>query len=136
MLILPMISFWTFGPVQSSYSRKCCDIVFRSNQIGVSFFYTWMNMVITFSISYIGWHIYIANSHIGSYSRSYWYDGLFDVLVIKPLTTLIFGILPILIFQLIDSNNYKQCCCPCYESRRKYLCVDNMNEIIVVKENQ
>ena len=125
MLILPMITFWTFGPVQSSYSKKYCDLVFRSNQIGISFFYTWINVVITCSIS-LG--IYLADGEA--------FTGF--LLLLKPImiiTTTIFGILPILIFQLIDSNNYKQWCCLCYESRRKYLCVDNMNEIFVVKEN-
>ena len=52
MIITPMFSYWTFGPIkqdlQSTSKKKCCNnFVTKSQFIGISFWHTWINTILS-----------------------------------------------------------------------------------------
>merc|ERR1712184_152848 len=81
------------------------------------------------------------HSHNFSYSYSYFGDSeLFNIYLAYILAYIwvipIFGFLPILIFQIIDTDKQNNCCCSCCEVQRTYLSTDDdMVEVYVVKRD-
>ena len=51
MILIPIFSFWTMGPPKTSNS--CCGHCSRSDTIEVSYFYTFLNAIITIIVQSI-----------------------------------------------------------------------------------
>ena len=147
IILAPVLTFWTFGPVNSPYDT---NIVIKSKKIGISFFYTWLNVFITIFVSYVGgelffayvitpydihqWgNIYESSGYIG------WLVWLYGVWFIP-----IFVLGPIWMFQIMEERGRNQDSCIMYGCRiikdinvkRTFLTYDlNTNESFDIVHN-
>ena len=134
ILITPVFSFWTMGPINSS--KQCCNFqICYGKKLGVSFFHTWINFLfsiivsITSLVQSIGYGLQASPLKLG-----------FIVLLVIIIFYLPTTILLILI-QTIDKC--KKCCCSqwCITNclpitNRTILDTDKMDELIVIQKSQ
>ena len=109
MLLTPIFSFWTMGPKKTASSKKACCGCWSSNdmRIGISFFYTFVNILITISGSLFGILIIYQNpiffqcSFFGPYC-----------LFFRVVLTIISVLFPLaIIFTLVLKCTMKSQCC-------------------------
>ena len=118
IVLTPIITFWSIGPV-SPTSASGCQMYSKNNLIGVSFWHTWMNLIIS-SIFGIGYTL----QFLDYTEPNFWYgDGgktktIFEIgflddpyqigfqsVVILHLSSII----SLVILQFLDKC--KKCCC-------------------------
>ena len=130
ILLTPVCSFWTFGPIQSPYNRKLCNVVLKSNKIGISYFYTWLNIGITIIFSVIGSELffYLYHWHYYSYSYHGW-QGYFWI-----IPSLLSGIFMVFIVEISDSQIGKiDPCASVIKVERTYLYTNDLNKVHTVE---
>ena len=100
IFLTPVFSYWTIGPVKSvstvTSPKKCFS--FKRQYLGVSYWHTWINTLITMICTITGFFFYSPDG----------YNDYIDYNLTIKITLLLLGALPILILQ------FKKCfCCNC-----------------------
>ena len=132
ILLTPVCSFWTFGPIQSPYNRKMCNVVLNSNKIGISYFYTWLNIGITIIFSVIGCELFFYLYHWHYHYHSHSYHGWQGYFWIIP--SLLSGIFMVFIVEISDSHNGKiETCASVIKVERTYLYTNDLNKVHMVE---
>ena len=136
LLITPVFSLWTMGPINSS--KQCCHWqIFKGKKLGVSYFHTWINIFFSIIVGIISFAQFVTKGY--GLQGSPLISGIIVSLaiIIFYLPTTIFLIL----IQTID--NCKKCCCSqwcithCLPiTNRTILDTDKMDELIVIQECQ
>ena len=99
MLLTPIFSFWTMGPKKTESTTKSCFGCYTSNdmRIGVSFFYTFINIFITIIGNFVYQSISTKDEMLG------------DVITISIFY--IFAMIYILILTCTKKSKGKTICC-------------------------
>ena len=124
IILMPIFSLWTIGPITLTKSvcsicyTCCCNI---HQKLGVSFYLTWINLLLTFASGF-------------AYSSWHWSGGI-DTTIFCPC--LIIAMIFLILLQFMDKC--RGCCCPCLPccdsycypvTQFTYLDVNDMNAII------
>ena len=136
LLITPVFSLWTMGPINSS--KQCCHWqIFKGKKLAVSYFHTWINFLFSIIVGIISILQFVNNGY--GFQASPLILGSIGLLaiIIFYLPTTIFLIL----IQTIDKC--KKCCCSqwcithCLPiTNRTILDTDKMDELIVIQESK
>jgi len=103
LIMTPIFSFWTFGPVKSD---SCCAYKRSEPRICLSFRLTWFNAIWSFCGTFgmvvvhecfISWHP--------------WSSGIFNLFLIAYLPFFALAIICLLLIQFMDKC--ASCCCRC-----------------------
>ena len=127
LLITPVFSLWTMGPINSS--KQCCHWqIFKGKKLGVSYFHTWINFLFSVIMCFIS-ILYLAINEL--YVFQLFFYSKFYLLTIILL----------ILIQTIDKC--KKCCCSqwCITNclpitNRTILDTDKMDELIVIQESK
>ena len=143
MILTPMFSIWTIGPVMTSTKSGClrcctcyckfyfhCKSCYNSPQkLGVSTCLTWANLLLTSASGFAYKYINIWNFH----------NGNFIVILLYPCLAI--SMVFLILLQCLDKC--AGCCCPCLSccesncypvTQFTYLDVNNMDVIITQEE--
>ena len=113
MVLTPILSFWTLGPVNKNRSsRSCCGYGSRSDSIiGVSFFYTTLNAIISISCGLFCTIFTYKNFFNFDSSRCYVYGGTTDCDLFLIGTTIISPLLFVACICILFLRFWKLQCC-------------------------
>ena len=113
IIVTPVFSIWTFGPLTSGKSCCCRAFNCKSRNLGVSNWLTWVNLMLTFAsgVAYTIWHDW------GTFRFEPHKMFQYFLIYFCPCI-LITCILLILLLQCLDKC--PDCCCPCLSCCRKY----------------
>ena len=135
LLITPVFSHWTMGPINSS-KQSCNFQICYGKKLGVSFFHTWINFLFSIIVS----NTSLAQSITDGYGLQasplkLRFIGLLVIIYYLPTTILL------ILIQTIDKC--KKCCCSqwCITNclpitKRTILDPNKMDELIVYQENK
>ena len=123
IVLTPIITFWSIGPVSPTNSFGC-QMYSQNNLIGVSFWHTWINLIIS-SIFGIGYTL----QFLDYTEPDFWYgDGgktktIFEIGFLDDpyqvgfqcvIMLHLFSIISLVLLQFLDKC--KKCCCLCCET--------------------
>ena len=143
LILASIFTHWTFGPIKSPQNQKSCkNFAFRNGKIGVSYFYTLINIMIKLLVTFF--IILNFTDFTGDWS------GLVSILTLLVLLIqYLLDFFIVYIFYIIDNAKSKRhhCCfmCLCWswllccecEVKRSYLCIeDDFTEVHFVKMDQ
>ena len=134
MIIIPMFTFWTFGPVMSNFSCKGINYKTEADRIKISFWLTWINILLTVCGAMIFSRISVGGKSSMDNNISIfvpvWIGMLIDFLyvVFIPLAIMI-----VIFIQFVDKCNFSCCCNYCLSNcfpvkKLTYLDVNNMDD--------
>ena len=118
LMLISAFSFWTIGPI--SPSSKCCNMSFKSKYLGVSFWHTWINvLLVSLTVPVVMLIIY---SDLEGWRISYFVAFLCPVI----------GALPIIILQKFKCK----ICCNCSQISTKFtvLNIENLDRLTSIDE--
>ena len=113
IIVTPMFSIWTIGPLTSGKSCCCRAFNCKSRNLGVSNWLTWVNLMLTFAfaLAYSIWH------DVGTFGFSH--DGkIFGSFLFIFCPFLLLTLIFLILLQCLDKC--PSCCCPCLSCCKKY----------------
>jgi len=135
LLITPVFSLWTMGPINSS--KQCCHWqIFKGKKLGVSYFHTWINFLFSVIVGIISIWQFVTKGF-----------GLQEPLILVhslSLAVIIFYLPTTILLILIQTiDKCKKCCCSqlcithCLPiTNHTILDPNKMDELIVIQESQ
>ena len=138
MILTPMFSIWTIGPVMSTKSicgGSCCN---DHQKLGVSICLTWINLLLTLAC---GFAYLIWNELTNRWANWSGYQSLLIPFVTSFCPCLAIAMIFLILLQCLDKC--PGCCCPCIPCCKRncypvtqftYLDVNNMDIIITQEE--
>ena len=134
LLITPVFSLWTMGPINSS--KQCCHWqIFKGKKLGVSYFHTWINFLFSIIVGIIS-TVQFATTQASPLKL-----GMIGLLVIIVIIFYLPTTIFLILIQTIDKC--KKCCCSqwCITNclpitNLTILDTDKMDELIVIQESQ
>ena len=138
IILTPMFCIWTMNPLTSKQAFSCRTFDYKSQKIGISYWLTWINFILTFvsGLAYQIWH------DEGSFTIENWRDH-FEKIFFEPFLLvfcpcLLITLITLILLQCLDKCF--GCCCPCCitycypVAEFTYLDVNNMDALITQKD--
>ena len=131
LILISVFSFWTIGPISPSPKKKWCKIPLKSQYLGVSFWHTWINILLVIvTLSFLYTSFYLELNHY--YSRDLYYSQISFVFKLIAVLFALGAALPILILQKLKCK----CCCNCSQISTLFtvLNIENVDRLTSIYE--
>ena len=127
IILTPMFCIWTMNPLTSKQAFSCGIFDYKSQKIGISYWLTWINFILTF-VSGLAYQIW---------------DDQFEIIFFEPYLLafypcLLITLITLILLQCLDKCS--GCCCPCCinycypVTEFTYLDVNNMDALITQED--
>ena len=103
LIVISTFTTWTVGPLDSG---ACCNF-FKSKKIGLSYKFTWINIILTIFGNFAGYFLYIHLYHYNTYDTIF--SGSISPFVILIPLFMLGVVIPLFLIQFVNKNCSKHC---------------------------